>query len=169
MKKIWLLVLLIPALASAAGIDVSPATIDLAVNKDETAEETIVVANPTADVQIFEIYADDFKNLFTFAPASFTLEAGERISVRLSFDPKPTNSALLSTNISVLATPLADSKFNANTGVKIPTTVRILHNETQKNYNSDLVFFIALGIVFSYLIFRFIKTKPNSNIDTNKY
>ncbi|MBI2607966.1 MAG: hypothetical protein HYW51_04030 [Candidatus Doudnabacteria bacterium] len=165
MKKIWLSALLFPSMVSAAGIDISPAKIDLETHKDQTAEQVITVANPTADVQVFEVYADDFKNLFTFTPASFTLEAGERKTVTLSFDGKSTDSALLSTNISVLATPLADARFNANTGVKIPTTVRISEGGNSSNWvNKDLIFFGTLGLVLLYLIFRLIKAKQDHNI-----
>src|SRR3989338_10080047 len=63
--------------ASAAGISVSPAKLDLIVSGFQASAQ-IVVANPTRDVQVFEIYADDFAENFIFNPASFTLESGER-------------------------------------------------------------------------------------------
>ncbi|MDP4001328.1 MAG: hypothetical protein Q8P83_03745 [bacterium] len=162
MKTVCILALFfIPALALAAGLDVSPGKIDLETSKQEVKITNIIVANPTADVQVFEVFADDFQNLFTFAPASFTLEAGERTTVRLTFNPKTTNSELLSTNISVLSSPLAESKFNANTGVKIATTVRILETSREKSMHQDIIFFGLLGLALIFLIYQFIKkAKP---------
>lgn len=121
--------------ALAAGIEVSPANFDIKLESGKSFTGQLTVANPTADVQIFEISADEFAEIFEFKPASFTLESGERKTVHIGVsapNSRLSESRLFSTNISVLASPLADSRFQANTGVKIPiniTTAEQTQNE----------------------------------------
>lgn len=114
------------SICTAAGIEISPARFDLSLNREEKLTSQINVANPTPDVQIFEIYADDFAEQFVFNPQSFTLESGARKTVEMIISPpafRLTDSRIFSTTISVLARPLAESRFTANTGVKIPITM----------------------------------------------
>lgn len=123
MKKIFILVLLFaPSISSAAGIEVAPSKLELAAGANQPAVAQITVSNPTADVQIFEVYPDDFTDRIKITPASFTLEAGGRGEVIIEYSDG-TQSQILNTAISVVAKPLAESRFQANTGVKIPLTI----------------------------------------------
>jgi hypothetical protein len=125
MKKLLLIsitILTLPAIVHAAGIQASPSSINLRIS-NSTAEQRIVIANPTADVQVFEIYADDFSSVMHFTPSSFTLEAGDRKNIQLTIDGSklPSNSTI-STTLSIVGKPLADSRFQVGTGIKIPIT-----------------------------------------------
>lgn len=130
----------------AAGLEISPAKIELTANLDKSAEAAITVANPTADVQIFEVYPDDFVDQFKISPSSFTLEAGGRKSVAVSFNPSKNNQKL-STTISVVARPLAESRFEANSGVKVPITITI-----EKTAMSPLLKIIIAGAAVLFII-----------------
>ncbi len=114
--------LLFPSLALASGIKVSPEKLQFETG-GKTQRKEIVVANPTADVQLFEVYADDFSKAITANPASFTLEAGNRKTVTITVDPSKLGSGITTTNLSVVGKPLTDSRVQINTGVKIPITI----------------------------------------------
>ena len=58
MKNFLILVLvliLFPFLSQAAGIQISPSKIDFVLEADKLASKELIVANPTADIQIFEV------------------------------------------------------------------------------------------------------------------
>jgi len=125
MKKLLLvLVAVAPLAAAAAGIQVSPSKLKLEIATNNPASAELTVGNPTADVQLFEVYPDDFAGIISANPASFTLEAGAAKTVRIIvFSGKLKDEETLATNISILAKPLADSRFQANSGVKIPIII----------------------------------------------
>ena len=124
MKKIFLLILFLPFAASAAGVEVTPARLEIQAETGKQMQEKITVSNPTVDVLLFDIYPDDFKDIISISPASFTLESGERKTVALSIAATK-KERVITTYISVLAKPLADSRFSANTGVKIPLSISV--------------------------------------------
>lgn len=115
----------LPALASAAGIEVSPSKLEVTVSSAKNTAE-LFVANPTPDVQVFDVFADDFPDNVKSDPTSFTLEAGGRKKIILTFKASglPNNSKI-TTFISVVATPLAEGRLQARTGVKIPLSLSI--------------------------------------------
>ncbi len=118
-----------PLSMQAAGIQVSPSKLifSLAPNVQETSLE-ITIANPTTDVQIYEIYADNYAENFYIEPESFTLESGTTKIAKLTLRRKgfePTASLSLAGNISIIGQPLADSRINMSTGIKLPFTVEI--------------------------------------------
>jgi|SRR3989338_1450422 len=110
-KYFVLLFLFFPAVIFAAGIEVTPAKL--------TGSGEIVVVNPTPDVQVFEVYADDFAGMIEINPASFVLEANGSKNVTVSIKSEQ-RKGIRATNISVVGKPLAESRFTAGTGVKIP-------------------------------------------------
>src|SRR5665213_3519567 len=130
-----LAVLIIPsALALAAGIQVSPSELSATVAGGKTTSLNITVVNPTADVQVYEVYADDFSSAITAIPESFTLQSGEKKVVDITIDAamlKNQAGEKLATSLSVVGKPLADNKFSIGTGVKIPITI-ILGNDPPK-------------------------------------
>lgn len=131
MKKIQLMLLVIlifPTYSIAAGIQVSPASLNLILEESSSISQTINVVNPTADVQIFEIFADNFTDSIKPNLSSFTLESGEKKSVEIAVNTKNLkleSGTILNTNISVVSKPLTSEKFTMGTGVKIPTTITI--------------------------------------------
>jgi hypothetical protein len=111
----------LPFVAIAAGIQVSPSRLDVTVPAGRIAQRELVVANPTADVQLFTVYADEFEEYIKPNPASFTVEAGGRKTVIINI--KGSDNGTLSTNISIVGKPLVDARLQTNTGVKIPITI----------------------------------------------
>ena len=124
-KFIPVLLILQPLFAFAAGIQVSPARLDFTVAANRQTSQTLTVVNPTADVQLFEVYADNFTESVKTSPASFTLEAGAKktVTVTVNFDSQNSNR-ILSTTLSVVGKPLLGSQqFSVGTGVKIPLSI----------------------------------------------
>jgi hypothetical protein len=125
MKYLYIIcsIFLLPVVTSAAGIEVSPAKLNLDA---KTAKAELIVANPTADVQIFHIYADDFEERIKLSPQSFTLESGARKVVVVTIIEPSENlkqTGVFATNISIIGKPLAEGTFSVATGVKIPITI----------------------------------------------
>ena len=160
---IYILPLVLPTFALAAGIQVSPAKLDFSSNEDGTIRQLLVV-NPTADVQIYDVYADDFKNAVKITPESFTLEAGSRknVSVSIDYNALSPNENVV-TAVSVVSRPLADSKLNLATGAKIPLTISF-YKAANKNQNLPaaitLLAVIILILVYYLGIHKQTKNSP---------
>lgn len=148
--------ILFPVLSQAAGIQVSPSKIDFALRANESASKELIVVNPTADVQIFEVYPDEFSEIIKASPASFTLEAGEKkIVVVAAHSTAAENiSQILKTNLSVVGKPLIETRLQANTGVKIPLSVvierAIMENESNKKISSGLFYAILIVVALGF-------------------
>ena len=148
-----------PSLTFAAGLQISPAKLDFKLNAQSTTEQALVVVNPTNDVQVFEVYPDDFIEAIQAAPASFTLEAGARKNVKISIDgSKLKKDQRLVTSISIVGKPLADNKFSVGTGAKIPVTVSV-PAPANPAIPSWLLWRLIFGAMF--LILVFISSKPH--------
>ncbi len=148
--------------ALAAGIQVSPAKLEFNISDGKPASATIVVANPTANVQLFEISADDFQSAISANPESVTLEAGTRKTIIITVAPKdlPQNgSQLLGTNLSVISRPLAASELGVGAGVKLPVTIAFF--PAPKNNLTPIILYAAAALVLAILIiFWFAKKRP---------
>jgi len=135
MKSILFIIgLLLPAVVFGAGLQVSPDKLVFNINGVEPKTEEMIVVNPTADVQLFEVYADDYAKLIKVNPASFTLEAGARKKVLVTVTPDNLPAGIISANLSVVSEPLISAKeqnVGINTGVKIPFTIQ-LSTSTEK-------------------------------------
>jgi hypothetical protein len=135
MKKILLLLaLFVPAVTLGAGLQVNPDKLVFNINGAEPRTEEMIVVNPTADVQLFEVYADDYARLIKVNPASFTLESGARKKVLVTITPDNLPAGIISANLSVVSEPLISAKdqnVGINTGVKIPFTIQ-LSNSTEE-------------------------------------
>lgn len=157
MKYIYftLLLLLLPITAIAAGLQVSPSKLEMSVTGKPVAT-TLVVVNPTADVQLFEVYVSDFDKLITLRPASFTLQSGQRQNVAVSVNPTymPSGSGMVSTDVSIVGRPLAQSNVPVGTGVKVPLTVtlstRRVPTTQQLVYAFAIVVAVSLGAYFTW-------------------
>ncbi|MCK5085011.1 MAG: hypothetical protein KAQ64_05150 [Candidatus Pacebacteria bacterium] len=159
MKKILILILafvLFPVLSQAAGIQVSPSKIDFILEVNKSASKELIVANPTADVQIFEVYPDEFSEIIKANPASFTLEAGGRKTVTVTAHPAITEnvSQILKTNLSVVGKPLIETRLQANTGVKIPLSIAIEHvaieTESSNKISPELFYAILIVVALGF-------------------
>ncbi len=144
MKKILTITLLLfPLFVSAAGIQVSPSKLDLEGEAGKSLSAEITVSNPTSDIQLFEVYPDDLEDVVSADPKSFTLEAGAKKIVKITASSQ--TPGILKTNLSVVSKPLADSRFNADTGVKIP--IEITAAEKADSSVPNLNFYIIVGII----------------------
>lgn len=163
--------ILLPVLSQAAGIQVSPSKIDFVLEVNKSAPKELIVVNPTADVQIFEVYPDEFPEIIKANPASFTLEAGGRKTVTVTAYPTVTKNAsqILKTNLSVVGKPLIETRLQANTGVKIPLSIVIEHVviETESNKKISPRLFYAILIVvalgFGFITHLILKKNKKRN------
>lgn len=150
-KIVFSLILIVPFFASAAGVQISPSRLEFNITGDKPVSKEIAVANPTADVQLYEIYADDFTGSITAFPKSFTLESGGRKTIGITINPaglKSINGQLLSTNLSIVGKPLADAGISVGTGVKLPLTISMA---ALKNQNWSVPTAFAAGAVLILL------------------
>ncbi|MCK5332574.1 hypothetical protein KAJ41_01775 [Candidatus Parcubacteria bacterium] len=174
MKKILILAfLLLPTIIQAAGIQVSLSKMDFAVEiGGGVAIKELVVVNPTADVQVFEVYPDEFSEIIKANPTSFTLEAGARKTVMVKVDPTDIkgSSKILRTNFSVLGRPLVESRLQTNTGVKIPILIIIdqetIKTESDNEISAELFYLILIIVAFgSGLVTYLIKHRKKFSRD----
>ena len=135
MKKLLFIItlLLIPSTVVAAGLEVTPAKLELRASPKESATKSITISNPTADVLLFDVFPDDFADIISVSPKSFTLESGAKQTVKVLIAP-PRSNRIITTNLSILAKPLSDSKFQTNAGVKIPISVTVAASRTVSVY-----------------------------------
>lgn len=125
MNKLIPILALLPAVALATGIEATPAKLEITAPTNQSGLAEIVVANPTVDVQMFEVYPDDFGDIIEITPASFVLEAGARKIVTVVVKPNR-EETIRGTSISIVGKPLAESRFTAGTGIKIPLSLKIV-------------------------------------------
>lgn len=151
----FLALIWIPGLVKGSGIAVSPAKLELTVEAQTKFPEALAVTNPTADVLLFEVYPDEFNDLIKLDPATFIIEAGGKQYIAITFDPDQLpdrSSSLLTTNISVVSKPLLDSRFQANTGVKIPITLSYPYQKP-RSLEAWLIFSISLAILLTLKLY----------------
>jgi len=151
------LLLMLAHTTAAAGISVSPSSLELS---DSNKSQTITVTNPTPDVQIFEVSADEFKKLLIINPASFTLQAGKKkeVSITVKKNQSSTN-AILTTNLSVLGRPLLEERFTVNTGVKIPLTINIQRDSLQNAKSLFDYKWLIIGVLILIILGLLYKIK----------
>lgn len=137
MKKIFLLfIFLLPLSAFSAGIQVKPERLEFQATKNSPAKQELIVVNPTADSQLFEIYPDDYREIFVIQPRSFILESGAQKKVILTVLPDKLEEGILAANLSITAVSLIDAKtkeVNVGAGLKIPFTIQ-LSSSVEKSF-----------------------------------
>ena len=168
MKKILLLTslyLIQTGTASASGLSVSPARLDFELSGNTNVAKNIVVANPTADVMIFEVYADEFQDTIIVNPESFTLESGGRKEVSVSIDSEKLKQAqTIATSLSVVGTPLAQNKVNIGAGAKIPLTASFSPQEKTPYRSYGFAVLGLIGIALLLFHRKFSKTKSTDSL-----
>ena len=151
-----------PTAINAAGIEVSPSRLDLQVPQNGSATVDLTTSNPTADVQLFEVYPDDFAGNIKAVPSSFTLESGSRKQITITVNAmSQAIDSVLATHISILAHPLADVGFQANTGVKIPLTARIVPTtmSVPKPWPRWVFWLYVAAVLAAFAVWRFFPRK----------
>ncbi len=107
-------------LAQAAGIEVSPARLEMSVGS-KTVVSRIQVKNPTSDVQLYEVSLNTDNSSITIRPKSFTVQAGGSQEVQLSVEPK--QSTEFSGEVQIVGRPLAGTSNEIGSGVKLPLAI----------------------------------------------
>ena len=184
-----LTLLLTPVSVLAAGLSVSPGALEFKIAAGEKASQTLVVANPTADVLVFEVYPDEYEELINVTPQSFTLESGARKEVLVTVDAhsssfkkrkiltgepvEPQNfkdsltlpqaqgskNQILSTNISVIGSALAEGQNNVGAGAKVPLTISVSGDpQSPINKTPLIIFGVVVTAALAYHIGK--KTSP---------
>jgi len=161
MKSIlFILGILLPTVVFGAGLQVKPEKLDFQLTKTSPAKQELLVVNPTADSQLFEIYPDDYREIFAIQPRSFVLESGAQKKVILTVSPDKLEEGILSANLSVTAVSLIESKnkeVNVGAGLKIPFTVQLSSSVEKPVWQFygllTLGFLVVVGLV-SWLISR---------------
>ena len=160
MKKILIIIVLFfPLVVQAAGIQVTPERLEFEIAASKSQTKEITVANPTADVQLFEVYPDDFESIINVNPKSFTLEAGGQKEVSVTIKPDSLSAGVLSTNLSIVGKPLAESRVQVNTGVKIPVTVKNAKPEYKNFLPIIVAVAIAVGIIAGNFLLQRLRSK----------
>jgi hypothetical protein len=113
--------LAISTITMAAGLAVTPSSIDLTGPVGQVLETTVTVSNLSADVAVFEVYPDSLDRQIIINPTSFILEAGEAkdITVTVLAD----EPVVFTDTISVVSKPLSDSQLGFGTGIKVPISI----------------------------------------------
>ncbi len=89
--------------------------------------------------------------IIKIAPASFILESNQEKEVDVRATPR--EEGILKTNISVVATPVANSSFNTGSGVKIPLEISTGKGKSWsvamvKNFSLSTIIAIAAALLF---------------------
>ena len=145
----------------AAGVQINPEKLEFEVSGSKSKTKEIIVTNPTQDVQLFEVYADDYERAITTSPESFILEAGKSKKVSVTVKPSKLSAGIISVNVSIVGKPLAESRLQVNTGVKIPVSIKITGTEYR-----DLIFPLAVVLlaIIAELCYLFRKRKTGINL-----
>lgn len=106
--------------AQAAGIEVSPARLEMSVGSKSVISR-IQVKNPTSDVQLYEASLDTDDSSIGIRPKSFTIQAGGSQEVQLSVQPK--QSTEFSGEVQIVGRPLAATSNEIGSGVKLPLVI----------------------------------------------
>jgi len=152
--------LALPLLSFGAGLQISPSHLSITVSAGQEMMQKLVVANPTADVQIFEITADNYPDNIIPLPKSFTLESGARKTVIIKILSQgllsQTNQKVV-TDLSVVAKPLTADELTVGTGAKIPVEITVIQ-EQYKDNNKTIAMFLTITLAF-VLLLAFLKNK----------
>lgn len=152
-----------PLISLAAGMQVSPAKLEIPARAQQAATAQVVVVNPTADVQVFSAYPDDFSENIKINPSSFTLEAGARKSLTISVTPgKNQDNLILKTNLSLVSRPLTEADFSLATGAKIPLVITVTSAPAPSPIGKKNILAITTG-VFVLLLTAYLLNKKRKN------
>jgi hypothetical protein len=107
----------------AAGIGVTPKSLEVNQLSSDTSQTEIFVHNTGEGPAKYEVRADEWSKLITAEPKEFRLEGGEARAVTISFSQLPEGQREM--HLSVIAHDLSEEVI-PKTGVKIPVKLEIL-------------------------------------------
>lgn len=148
--------------ALAVALKAQPSEFILEAPLGESLIQELIVENPDENVALYEVFPDNFSDWIKAKPASFVLEAGQSKKVAVEIQTK--EKGLFSTNLSVVAKPLSDNIIKANSGIKIPLSVKVapvershfaaaLFTASDDSFFSP-VFSFLLGVALVLLVWR---------------
>lgn len=163
-KLLLIIFFLLPLGVNAIGISASPATLTMYGDTKEIITIELLVSNPSHDVAVIDIYADNLDEIISISPTSILLSSGDQKKIGITARSKDTG--LFKTTISVVATPVSSYAFKASSGIKVPIEISV----TDKNSNVATVLaslpgavqslgLIALFGIIGLLSLLFIKRK----------
>ncbi len=176
MKKIFLIISLcfISLSVQAVAIQIQPSELKIEADVGVLTKQEIIIHNPDNNVAFYELYMDTFSDWIKIQPESFILESKEYKEVILEIKSKETG--FFKSTLSVLAKPLSERKFKAESGVKIPVEIRI--NESKSYFLANIVhalnltqrskaiiYYILSLLLILTLIILYIRKK---NLGSNK-
>ncbi len=138
-------VFLVPTSAGATGIAVSPSKLVIQTGSEQASTAYFTVSNPNNQVQVFEIYVDNFQNLIRVDPPVFTLSPGGVKKVAIGVNPQSPGQGSQMTTISVLSYPLSGNGVQIAAGAKISLTITDTPAKTKIPRQNLLVGLVALG------------------------
>ncbi len=104
-------------------LKVVPSSMEIKMIAGTTENIVFEIENTSRDVNLYEIYIDNFSEIATLRPQSFILEGSQKKQVIVEI--KIPKEGIFSTDISVVAKPLSGRQFKAGAGIKIPLTIRV--------------------------------------------
>lgn len=155
--------LFLPWLGRAVGLRVTPTELKAEITSGQALEKEVIVENPGNEVALYQVYADDFSDWLKLAPASFILESKQSRNVIVRIEPK--ESGIFLTELSIIAKPLTNKAFSANSGVKIPLEITVFEKKKAalsltaflakiSNWQISLKFYhVFLFVLCCFLIF----------------
>ncbi len=149
--------LISPLPTLAAGLQASPSSLDFSVSAGQDTSKSLVISNPTADVQIFELSADEYSELILPAPRSFTLESGARKIVVVTISNQGSlkhADEKITTNLSIVSKPLSQAGLAVGAGVKIPITINIAPSPKK-----NIPYALPAGIIIVILALAYLVHK----------
>lgn len=106
--------------AEAAGIEVSPARLEMSVGIKSVVSR-IQVKNPTSDVQLYEVSLNTDDSSIVIRPKSFTVQAGGAQEVQLIAEPK--GSTEFVGEVQIVGRALVATSNEIGSGVKLPLAI----------------------------------------------
>lgn len=114
---------LVANFVEAVAVKVKPSEIKIEAEVGVLTKEEIIIENPDNNVALFEVYLDNFSDWIKIKPGSFILESKK--SQKVVLEIKNQETGIFSTTVSVVAKPLSERQFKANSGIKIPLEIKI--------------------------------------------
>lgn len=151
MKKIILaaiLLLFMPLSVQAAGIGITPKSLNVNQNSSDKTEAEVFIYNTGKDPAIYQIYSDRWSQLIKPDTPKFRLEQGESRRVLISFDRLPPGEH--NVNLSVIAQDIGLNLSSPKTGFKVPVSLKIRADSGFDSYN---IYGLVIGLIILALIF----------------
>lgn len=149
--------LLLGQIVQAVGVGVRPKEINLEVKTGQEVITEFLVVNVAEVPAIYQVYPDGLENQIQIDPTDFRLETGANQIVTLKIKIK--TPGLFSTNISVIARPLAISSFAAASGVKLSITIKA--SGVPFSWLIWGLLIVCLGVIFAVLLIKRRKKVEN--------